>query len=165
MKDIFMLRRAKKLTIKGLMLIGMMTISGLLTANAEPLAVETLAPDFSLSRIDGSKFNLSDFRGEKSVYLIFWNTWCGHCMKKVPKLVKLQSEFGEQVELLAINTSWSDTLGDIGQFKARFNPNYAIAFDHDADITRRYGVIGTPTGFLVDINGMIKQVDLSLIHI
>ncbi|MBW8182193.1 peroxiredoxin family protein [Shewanella nanhaiensis] len=154
-----MLKRVKQLNIKGLILIGMMTISGLLAVNAEPLAVERLAPDFSLSRIDGSQFNLSDFRGEKSVYLIFWNTWCGHCMKKVPKLVEIQSELGEQVELLAINTSWSDSLGEIEQFKARFNPNYAIAFDRDADITRRYGVIGTPTGFLIDINGMIKQVD------
>lgn len=154
-----MLKRVQKLHIQGLILIGIMTISGLLTVNAEPLTVETLAPDFSLSRIDGSQFNLSDFRGEKSVYLIFWNTWCGHCMKKIPKLVEIQSELGEQVELLAINTSWSDTLGDIEQFKARFNPNYAIAFDRDADITRRYGVIGTPTGFLIDINGVIKQVD------
>ncbi|WP_394388053.1 hypothetical protein [Shewanella woodyi] len=66
-----MLKRVQQLHIKGFMLIGMMTISGLLTANAAPLAVETLAPNFSLSRIDGSQFNLSEFRGEKSVYLIF----------------------------------------------------------------------------------------------
>ncbi|WP_299793506.1 peroxiredoxin [uncultured Shewanella sp.] len=127
--------------------------------NAEPLSVGERAPDFTLKQTDNSTFTLSDYRGKRSVYLVFWNTWCGYCMKKVPDLIAIEREFGERVELLAINTGWSDSLAEISQFQARFEPNYAIAFDDNADVTHRYGVIGTPTSFLIDINGVIRQVD------
>ncbi|MEC4725153.1 redoxin family protein [Shewanella sp. D64] len=126
---------------------------------AAPLSVGEKAPDFALKLLDGSEFNLSDYHEDKSVYLIFWNTWCGPCMKKAPKLVEIQGLYGEQVKLLAINTSWSDSLSDITQFQFHFSTNYPIAFDHDAEVTHRYGVLGTPTGFLIDINGVIRQVD------
>ncbi len=126
---------------------------------AVPLSVGDKAPDFALKLLDGSEFNLSDYHGDKSVYLVFWNTWCGPCMKKAPKLVEIQSQFGEQVKLLAINTSWSDSLPEIAQFQSHFSTNYPITFDHDAEVTHRYGVVGTPTSFLIDINGVIRQVD------
>ncbi|QFU24088.1 TlpA family protein disulfide reductase [Shewanella eurypsychrophilus] len=128
-------------------------------AIAAPIAVGELAPDFSMQQLDGTEFNLSEHRGEHSVYLIFWNTWCGPCMKKTPKLVEIQNEYGEQVKLLAINTSWSDSLPEISRFQSHFSTNYAIAFDSEAEVTHLYGVIGTPTSFLVDINGVIRQVD------
>ncbi|WP_076414558.1 peroxiredoxin [Shewanella sp. UCD-KL12] len=124
-----------------------------------PLAVGELAPDFSLQQLDGEGFNLSDYRGKRAVYLIFWNTWCGPCMKKASHLVDIQSEYGEQAKLLAVNTSWSDSLAEIAQFQSRFSTNYAIAFDDNAEVTHRFGVMGTPTSFLVDINGVIRQVD------
>ncbi|ABV38148.1 hypothetical protein Ssed_3544 [Shewanella sediminis HAW-EB3] len=129
------------------------------SVSAEPLKVGEIAPNFTINQIDNTPFKLSEFKGKQSVYLIFWNTWCGHCMKKVPQLMTIEREFGEQVKLLAINTSWSDSLAEISQFQARFEANYAIAFDDNAEITHRYGVMGTPTGFLVDINGVIRQVD------
>ncbi|GGI98360.1 hypothetical protein GCM10007978_40130 [Shewanella hanedai] len=34
-----------------------------------------------------------------------------------------------------------------------------MTFDHDAEVAHRYGVVGTPTSFLIDINGVIRQVD------
>ncbi len=126
---------------------------------AEPLEVGQLAPDFNMQQLDGTEFKLSEHRGEHSVYLIFWNTWCGPCMKKAPKLVQIQNEYGEQVKLLAINTSWSDSLSEIAQFQSHFETNYPIAFDSEATVTHLYGVMGTPTSFLVDIHGVIRQVD------
>lgn len=143
--------------IKPLVLAFALSVFG--SVSAEPLKVGEIAPNFTINQIDNAPFKLSEYKGKQSVYLMFWNTWCGHCMKKVPQLMAIEREFGEQVKLLAINTSWSDSLAEISQFQARFAPNYAIAYDDNADITHRYGVMGTPTGFLVDINGVIKQVD------
>lgn len=145
--------------VKGITGVLVMSLLIGFKAMAAPLSVGEIAPDFALKQLDGTDFNLSDYQGHKSVYLIFWNTWCGPCMKKAPKLVDIQNELGERVKLLAVNTSWSDSLSEITRFQSHFSTNYPIAFDDEAEVTHLYGVMGTPTSFLVDINGVIKQVD------
>lgn len=126
---------------------------------AEPLPPGQPAPDFTLKRLDGSTFKLSDYKGIKPVYLVFWNSWCSHCMKSVPELVKLHRNQHQQIEVLAINTSWSDSLEQITEFVDRFQASYPIAFDLKAVVTDSYQVWGTPTDFLIDIDGLIRQVD------
>ncbi|WP_237157913.1 peroxiredoxin family protein [Shewanella psychrophila] len=145
--------------MKGIIAVAVMSLFVGFRVIAAPLSVGEIAPDFALNQLDGSEFNLSHYRGERSIYLIFWNTWCGPCMKKAPKLVEIQSLYAEQVKLLAINTGWSDSLSEIPRFQSHFSTNYSIALDHAAEVTHLYGVMGTPTSFLVDINGVIRQVD------
>lgn len=45
---------------------------------------------------------LSDFKG-KLVILDFWNKHCPSCIAGVPKLEKIQSEYGSQVQILLVN--------------------------------------------------------------
>jgi len=44
--------------------------------------VGEVAPDFEITTQNGNVFRLSDFRGRKPVYVVFWNTWCSYCVKK-----------------------------------------------------------------------------------
>lgn len=129
-------------------------------AKEELLAQEgRLAPDFSLKDHTGRLFKLSDFRGEKPVYLVFWNTWCGPCRKKVPALIEAQNMQADNIEILAINTTWDDSHEQIQEFQQSFNSNYAIAWDDDAQVTDLYGVWGTPTEFIIDTDGIIRHRD------
>ncbi|MGB0893200.1 MAG: peroxiredoxin family protein [Parashewanella sp.] len=128
-------------------------------AENNALGIGDIAPNFTISRLDGSQFNLADFKGTKPVYLIFWNTWCGYCIKKVPKINELQRKLSNQIEILAINTSWDDDLTAIGVFQKQHQTDYPMAFDANADITKRYDVWGAPTEFIIDINGVVRHRD------
>ncbi|HPQ86708.1 MAG TPA: redoxin family protein, partial [Gammaproteobacteria bacterium] len=69
-----------------------------------------LAPDFIISQLDGINFKLSDYKGKKSVYLVFWNTWCGYCLKKVPKLKQTQKTLSDDIVIIAVNTTKEDSI-------------------------------------------------------
>jgi len=118
-----------------------------------------IAPDFSITRFDGSQFQLSDYRGKKAVYLVFWNTWCTYCMKKIPKLKDAQANLNDAIEIIAVNTGLKDSLQKSLVFEKRFEINYPLAFDDHKKVTNLYGVWGTPTEFIIDINGIIQHRD------
>ncbi|TQV73869.1 redoxin domain-containing protein [Aliikangiella marina] len=118
-----------------------------------------IAPDFTITRFDGSQFKLSEYRGKKAVYLVFWNTWCTYCMKKIPKLKEAQANLNHDIEILAVNTSLKDSVKKSLAFQKRYDINYPLAFDHGEVVTDLYGVWGTPTEFIIDINGVIQHRD------
>jgi len=118
-----------------------------------------MAPDFTLSRLDGTQFKLSDFRHKKAVYMVFWTTWCTYCMKKIPKLKYLQAVLGKQIEIIAVDTSVKDSFKKMAQFQKDRDINYPLAFDFGKKVTDLYGVWGTPTEFIIDINGRVIHRD------
>jgi peroxiredoxin len=121
--------------------------------------VGELAPDFEIATRDGSEFRLSDYRGQKPVYVIFWNTWCSYCIKKTPRYKKLQEQFGDKIEIIAINTTWSDSPEEMQSFEDDHQIKYSTAFDAGELVTDQYRVFNVPTEFVVDINGIIRYRD------
>ena len=61
------------------------------------------ATDFTLPSVGGDNISLSDFLGKEVVILSFWATWCGPCLKEMPKLVAMQEEFGDKLKILWIS--------------------------------------------------------------
>ena len=154
-----MIMTAMRIDRAALMLLFMAI--GSLAAGAPAIAasVGDVAPDFELRGQDGSVFRLSDFRDRKPVYVIFWNTWCSYCIKKTPRYRKLQQQFGDKIEIIAINTTWSDSPEEMHSFEERHDINYLMAFDTDELVTDQYGVSKVPTEFIVDTNGIIRYRD------
>ena len=69
------------------------------------------APDFELTKLDGTNVKLSDLKGKK-VILNFWATWCGPCQQEMPDMEAFYKEHKENVEILAINYTPSEKAGD-----------------------------------------------------
>jgi peroxiredoxin len=126
---------------------------------AAAIDVGEVAPDFEISTQNGSAFTLSDFRGEKPVYIVFWNTWCSYCIKKISRYNRLQEQIGDKLEIIAINTTWSDSPDEMRTFEEHHHVNYSTAFDTGEPITDRYQVSNVPTEFIVDIDGVIRYRD------
>ncbi|MDQ7048510.1 MAG: TlpA disulfide reductase family protein [Enterobacterales bacterium] len=129
------------------------------TPSVKSIKQGMMAPDFTLTRLDGTQFKLSDYRHKKSVYMVFWTTWCTYCMEKIPKLKYTQAVLGKQIEIIAIDTSVKDSFKKMAQFQQDRNINYPLAFDFGKKVTDLYGVWGTPTEFIIDINGKIVHRD------
>jgi len=74
------------------------------------------APDFTLLDINGNEVSLSDFKG-KVVYLKFWASWCGPCMRQVPPAAELKKRMANQQDLVFLyvsidtdNNAWRSTV-------------------------------------------------------
>jgi len=142
-------------------LVPTMLLAALLVFSHSSTAMEIgeLAPGFELHTMDGDLVRLEDYRGQKAVYLVFWNTWCSYCIKNAPRYTKLEEQFNDRLEIIAINTTWSDSKEAIEQFQQRFKINYPVAMDQSETLTELYDVTAVPTEFIIDINGVIRYRD------
>jgi len=114
-----------------------------------------LAPDFTLTDIDGNTFSLSDFQG-KVVILDFFATWCGPCVAEIPHLRSLQEEFGEDLIIISISISpSSDTVEKLQQFRQEHEIDWIVARD-TIGMNDGYDVQIVPTLVILDQEGYIQ---------
>lgn len=113
-----------------------------------------VAPDFSLSQLNGEPLRLSAYRG-KVVLLDFWATWCAPCREEIPHFVDLQNQYGSQ-GLRIVGVSMDDGPEPVRDFYQQFKMNYPVVMG-DAKIGELYGgVLGLPIAFLIGRDGRIR---------
>ena len=136
-------------TLAGLILISTLPVS----AGPQP---GDPAPEFSLLTLDGKTFDLAEYKGKKPVYLIFWATWCPNCKHEIPHIKALYNALNDKVAIVAINVSINDSLAKVRRYVDEYKLPYPVAFDDGAKVTDLYGIIGTPTQIVIDIQGIIR---------
>ena len=61
------------------------------------------AMDFAFTTLEGKSMKLSDLKG-KVVYLDFWASWCGPCMRELPFAKKVKEHFKDK-DVVFLNVS------------------------------------------------------------
>ena len=118
------------------------------------LPVESkLAPDFSLTDLEGRKLNLADYKG-KVVLLDFWATWCGPCRTEIPHFVEMQNKYGPE-GFQVIGISMDDDAKPVREFYQQYKLNYPVVAGDDKLAERFGGVLGLPVNFILDREGRI----------
>lgn len=120
------------------------------------------APDFSLTTLDGRSVSLSDWRGQV-VLLNFWATWCVPCRAEMPQIQAAYQAYRDRnFVVLSINVKEDEQ--EVAQFAEAFHLTMPVLLDHDGSTARRYRVRGLPTSFLVDPEGVIREVRVGEIN-
>lgn len=118
-----------------------------------------IAPDFTLTTVDGEKVKLSDFRGKK-VILNFWATWCPPCREEIPDMVRFYNDYKNQgIVLLGVNLTTEEYTPDkLPQFIRDYNISYPVLMDKTGEVAGRYRVTAIPTSYIIDSNGTIRDI-------
>lgn len=113
------------------------------------------APDFTLTTLRGEPFVLSEQRGTPIV-LNFWATWCGPCRNELPALQSASERFGGRIQIVGVDQG--EPVADVERFVDEFGLTFAIPMDQEMSVGQQYGVIGMPTTFFIDRNGVIRHI-------
>ena len=128
-------------------------------AAAAAVAVGDSAPPVSLPLLAASSpgtESLAALRG-KVVYLDFWASWCGPCRVSFPQLEQLRQELGPRgFEVLAVNVD--EVEPDALRFLAQLPVSYPVVRDGSGATPAAYGILGMPTGYLIDRDGVVRLV-------
>lgn len=114
-----------------------------------------LAPDFTLTDVDGNSFRLSDQQG-KVVVIEFMRTTCPACVSEEPHLRELRSRFSGDVVMAFISVDPAGDTDSVLRDHRNQNLKGWIAIGDKARVYQRYGVEATPTILIIDKNGYIK---------
>ncbi len=116
-----------------------------------------VSPDgFCLKSTEGEYVSLKDFKDKKVVHLVFWATWCPHCLIEMTKIRDLHKSMDcARYELLAIDVGVNDTLPRIKKIQSQYQIPGTILIDGSGEVTRKYGIIGVPYHIIIGTDGSI----------
>jgi uncharacterized protein (TIGR03435 family) len=100
--------------------------------------------------------SLEELKG-KVVVLEFWATWCGPCIKAIPHLNELQTQFPnrDEVVFLAITDEPPETTQPLVDNREFLSP---IAHDDSGKTFRAYGVRAIPRTIVISPEGIVVGV-------
>jgi peroxiredoxin len=121
------------------------------------------APPFTLNDVNGTPTDITEMIGKKPLVLVFWGTWCPHCVSEVPSLNRMQDSYnkdGAQVVSVAVRhptESRADFPKTIAEFVADRKINYTVLLDAEHSASNLYQLHGVPTLLVLDKEGVIQS--------
>jgi peroxiredoxin len=114
--------------------------------------------DFSLNSLDGKEICLKDYQGKKIVHLLFWSTWCPHCLLEMDKLKKLNQDIGNKpYEILAINVCLNESIKRIKKIQKQYQIQCKILLDEKGKMSKKCGVVSIPYHIVINKEGVITD--------
>jgi len=110
-----------------------------------------------LETIDGTKIDLAELYGKKPVYLKFWATWCVPCRQQMPGFEQLQQAMGDKVQVIAVNTGFSDDIASIRAYRKEHQLTMPMVID-DGSLAADLNLRVTPQHVVIGRDGLISHI-------
>ncbi len=113
------------------------------------------APAFKTVRLDGSPVDFPAAFAGKPVVLRFWADWCKFCGPEMQLIDTLRQRYADRsLTILAVNAGQDKAT--VEAFMQKLSVGYPAAMDESSKIARSYGVVGLPTSYLIDGQGIVR---------
>lgn len=128
-----------------------------LSSHSLAASVGSAAPPIQLKSLKtGQMESLAGLKG-KVVLVDFWASWCIPCRKSLPMFNDLRAKIGaDKFEIFAVNLD--ENVDDAMAFLAKYPVNYPVVWDQAQSTPEQYQVMGMPSSYLVDQNGVLRAV-------
>ncbi|WP_373100106.1 MULTISPECIES: TlpA family protein disulfide reductase [Pasteurellaceae] len=127
-------------------------IFGLVSCKDDIAEVGAQAPEIAVFDLQGNAVHLADLHG-KMILLNFWSETCGACIFELKTLQKLAQRHPAKMQILAVNIDGEKS--DTAAVAEHHQIQLSIVKDQLHITAERYGLVGTPTSFVIDPNGKI----------
>lgn len=112
------------------------------------------APNFTLQSVNDATVNLNDFRN-RPVMLTFWRINCSACQFQMPFTQELFDKWSsDSLAVLTINVG--DRATDVKDYMTSRGITYPVLLDVEHQVTQAYGIVGVPTTYFIDGQGVIR---------
>jgi thiol-disulfide isomerase/thioredoxin len=122
------------------------------------LALQQMAPAFTVTAVNGSRFNLDQMNG-RVVLIDFWATWCVPCLKELPHIKQIAKDFAGQ-PLVILSISWDEDEQTWKDFIRKNGMTWPQYHDTDHRLGQLFQIEGLPSYFTIDSEGVLTSESL-----
>src|SRR3989442_1612516 len=114
-----------------------------------------LAPNFSAPRFSGGTLSVMDLRG-KGVVMNFFASWCTPCRLEAHDLEATYRKYQPRgIVFLGVDIP-QDDWDDAHDFLGKIGISYSVVRDVNGEIAHKFQLVGLPTTYFVDKNGVAR---------
>jgi peroxiredoxin len=125
------------------------------------LATGTKAPEFSLKRLDGKTFSLSDELARGPAILAFFKVSCPTCQYAFPFLERLHKAYGQGARLFGVS---QNDARETAEFVKQFGITFPVLLDEIGNypVSNAYGLTNVPTVFWIAPEGATDDGEIEI---
>ena len=111
--------------------------------------------NFKLQDLNGKSYELNKMSGKYPIIIDFWATWCEPCLKELPDLSKLQTEYKGKIQVIAISVDKARKLNLVKRVVKSHRYKFLTLFDKNGEYQKKLNIRNIPQTYLLDKNGNI----------